>query len=154
MSFAKSRVRYKIRRSHSSHERACSHSSLSSRVYSESGNTISDHFASLQQRAKQPKGQNLVGDTPDKSQRVSRQIKASRTMLTMKKETYKKMTGFLHSHPTQARIITTTNKIITYAIYIHLPVPSSVAYVSRTGATTLLKDESTLCFQRRFSFPQ
>ena len=39
-------------------------------------------------------------------------------MFTMNKETYKKMTGFLHSHPTQAKIVITTNKIITYAIYL------------------------------------
>ena len=39
-------------------------------------------------------------------------------MPTMNKETYKKMTGFLHSHPTQAKIVITTNKIITYAIYL------------------------------------
>lgn len=42
-------------------------------------------------------------------------------MLTMKKETYKKMTGFLHSHPTQAKIVIATNKIITYAIYLAYP---------------------------------
>lgn len=42
-------------------------------------------------------------------------------MLTMNKETYKKMTGFLHSHPTQAKIVITTNKIITYAIYLAYP---------------------------------
>ena len=39
----------------------------------------------------------------------------------MNKETYKKMTGFLHSHPTQAKIVITTNKIITYAIYLAYP---------------------------------
>lgn len=31
------------------------------------------------------------------------------------------MTGFLHSHPTQAKIVIATNKIITYAIYLAYP---------------------------------
>lgn len=42
-------------------------------------------------------------------------------MFTMDKETYKKMTGFLHSHPKQAKTVVATNKAITYAIYLAYP---------------------------------
>ena len=56
----------------------------------------------------------------------------------MNKETYKKMTGFLHSHPTQAKIVITTNKIITYAIYLAYPC-FLLWLVFHNGAATLLE---------------
>lgn len=39
----------------------------------------------------------------------------------MKKQTYQKMTGFLRNHPAQAKAVITTNKTITYAIYLAYP---------------------------------
>ena len=59
-------------------------------------------------------------------------------MFTMNKETYKKMTGFLHSHPTQAKIVITTNKIITYAIYLAYPC-LLLWLIFHNGAATLLE---------------
>ena len=56
----------------------------------------------------------------------------------MNKETYKKMTGFLHSHPTQAKIVITTNKIITYAIYLAYPC-LLLWLIFHNGAATLLE---------------